>query len=619
MTDRLLVYYERELMTLRRLSRHYAQQHPAVAGQLELSGDGTADPHVERLIESVALLAGRLHGRIDDQYGEVLEGLAAQLFPHFTQPVPSRLIAQLVPAADGRGGCLPRHSMVEARPLTGSKLMEGFTCRFRTAYPLELSPVAVRTSVVRRAAAYGMPLPGDANLILRLELQAPPGRSLREFALDGMRLFIDADPQIAGRLYDLLLAADGQVRLAGGPQPQGVPAPGISIQPVGFDGDDMAFATDPRIHAAHGLLFEYFLFPDRFRFIDLKGLPIPAAEESSLDLLIPLREGRGEEWCDRLCRMVEVGTLAPNCVPLVNLFSRRAEPVRLDPARPTYPVAPDLRRPWAYQVHAIQDVKRLKQQGAVTEEEILPLHGDHHARKQAPPVKRRTYWVAAPATGPDMESGIEIQLVEPGRQAESQIGDMLAIGILCSNGDLPSRLSLGSDSDFTGSGGAGIRLRALRRPLPLVPAPITPLGDRQRGWRLTAHLGLNRSSLLEGAGEALRQMLRLYNIHDPTAQPHARGEIDRQINAIRMVESEAVVDLLPFRGRQVACRGTHIRITLDEQAFPGESASIFAHVLSRFLALYAGANSHVRLTIQSSQREGALLTWPSRPGMMPAL
>ena len=619
MTDRLLVYYERELMTLRRLSRHYAQQHPAVAGQLELSGDGTADPHVERLIESLALLAARLHGRIDDQYGEVLEGLAAQLFPHFTQPVPSRLIAKLVPPADGRGGRLPRHSMIDARPLTGPKLMEGFTCRFRTVYPLDLHPVTAHTSVVRRAGAYGAPLPGDANLILRLELRAPPGRSLRELGLDTIRLFIDADPQIAGRLYDLLLAADGKVRLVGTDQPEGKPAPDIAIRPVGFDPDDMAFATDPRIHAAHGLLFEYFLFPDRFRFIDLTGVPLPAGDENGLELLIPLLELRGEEWCDRLCRMVEPQALVTGCVPLVNLFDRRAEPVRLDHARTSYPVAPDLRRPWAYAVHAIQTVRRLKNQGAMAEEEILPLHGDHLAGKTAPPPPRRVYWIATPASGPDADGGMEIQLVEPDRQPDGLDGDMLAIQLLCSNGDLPSRLPLGSDGDFTGSGQTGVRLRALRRPLPAVPAAITPQGDRQRGWRLTAHLGLNRSSLLDGQGEALRQMLRLYNIHDPSGHPHAWGEIDRQINAIRTVESEPVVDLLPFRGRQVACRGTHVRITLDEQAFPGESASIFAHVLSRFLALYAGANSHVRLTIQSSQREGALLTWSSRPGIVPPL
>lgn len=53
----LLPHYERELAFLRTRSADFARQYPKIAGRLQLSGDAGDDPHVERLIQSFALLA----------------------------------------------------------------------------------------------------------------------------------------------------------------------------------------------------------------------------------------------------------------------------------------------------------------------------------------------------------------------------------------------------------------------------------------------------------------------------------------------------------------------------------------------------------------------------------
>lgn len=55
--DELLPHYERELAFLRGQSGEFARRYPKIAGRLQLSGDVGEDPHVERLIESFALLA----------------------------------------------------------------------------------------------------------------------------------------------------------------------------------------------------------------------------------------------------------------------------------------------------------------------------------------------------------------------------------------------------------------------------------------------------------------------------------------------------------------------------------------------------------------------------------
>ncbi|MFA9217852.1 MAG: type VI secretion system baseplate subunit TssF, partial [Sphingomonadaceae bacterium] len=81
--DDLLPYFEHELVLLRRHSRAFAERYPKIAGRLHISGDSCEDPHVERLIQSVALLSARVAKRLDDDYPQLTEALFEVLFPHY--------------------------------------------------------------------------------------------------------------------------------------------------------------------------------------------------------------------------------------------------------------------------------------------------------------------------------------------------------------------------------------------------------------------------------------------------------------------------------------------------------------------------------------------------------
>src|ERR1700721_2721405 len=79
MSDALLPYYERELIALRLL----------------VSADGYDDPHVARLLEGAAFLAGRVHHRLDDEFPELTDALLGLLYPNYLAPMPSCMVAQL--------------------------------------------------------------------------------------------------------------------------------------------------------------------------------------------------------------------------------------------------------------------------------------------------------------------------------------------------------------------------------------------------------------------------------------------------------------------------------------------------------------------------------------------
>src|SRR6266404_5157472 len=114
MIEELYPYYERELLFIRQLAQGFARQYPAAAGRLLLEPNRSADPHVERMIEAFALIAGRIHHKLDDEFPELTDALLSVLYPHYLAPVPSMAILQFdLDPARGQlpdGFSIPLHS-----------------------------------------------------------------------------------------------------------------------------------------------------------------------------------------------------------------------------------------------------------------------------------------------------------------------------------------------------------------------------------------------------------------------------------------------------------------------------------------------------------------------------
>src|SRR5580698_2504819 len=144
MSDALLRYYDRELNAIRTLAAEFASTHPKIAGRLRLSEDSVDDPHVARLLEGVAFLAARVHHRLDDEFPELTDALLGVLYPHYLAPVPSIAMVQFIPDPARtpltEGFAIERHSQLHTRPVND------LPCRYRTAYPVTLWPIAVASA-----------------------------------------------------------------------------------------------------------------------------------------------------------------------------------------------------------------------------------------------------------------------------------------------------------------------------------------------------------------------------------------------------------------------------------------------------------------------------------------
>src|SRR5947209_3324367 len=94
MKQELLPYYERELQFFTEMAKEFGRDHPKQAGRLGIEGGRSTDPHVERLIQAFALIAGRIRHKLDDEFPEITQALLDILYPHYTRPIPSMAIAQ---------------------------------------------------------------------------------------------------------------------------------------------------------------------------------------------------------------------------------------------------------------------------------------------------------------------------------------------------------------------------------------------------------------------------------------------------------------------------------------------------------------------------------------------
>ncbi len=608
----LLPYYEQELAFLRRQSEAFARQYPRVAGRLTVSGDLGDDPHVERMIQSFALLSARAHKRLDDDFPLFTETLLEVLYPHYLRPFPACAIAQFEPApGQGSAACLPRGSLLQSRPV------QGVICHFRTSAALQLTPLRIEALRFSSAvlAPQGTRLPPQVSGVLSLSLlwegepgaDAAPPEQLRLY-LDGETSTVCALRQALSQhscaLYLQTPSQDGWQALAQQGDAQWQP------QLAGFGEEEALLPADARSNAAYRLLTEYLSFPPKFQFLDLPlqrcWRALGGQRRFTLHYLLSGVRADGD--AARLLQTVSADNLRLGCVPVVNLFPKHADPVRVDHSSSDYAVLPDGRRPAAYEVHSLCKVQRVRKTEAGEQVQTLrPFYGLDHADGAGSEGAGLYYHLRRDAELAQLSPGHEtrISLVDPDFDPAQVEVETLSIDLLATNRDWPSQLAIGhADGDLLLEGGGTVsRVRLLMRPTPSYRFKA----DRGALWRLISHLSLNHLSLSQGGLEALKDMLRLYDL---PRSPVNRRLIDALIE-VRHRSATAWMAGQPFAS---FVRGTEIELLIDEDGYVGSGVDLLAAVLDRFFGLFTHVNSFTRLTLRGHRSQQPICTCPARSG-----
>jgi type VI secretion system protein ImpG len=603
MREELLPYYERELTFIRQMAAEFAEKYPERAGRLLLGPNTCDDPHVERLIEAFALLCGRVHHKLDDEFPEITESLLEVLYPHYLRPVPSQAIAQfqLDPSQSAAAS-----THIPAGTAMHSKPDKGQFCSFRTCYPVTLWPMRVRSASVSAANRFVSPgMDADVAAVIRIELECLSGLRFSQLPINNIRFYLNGENAAVNSLYELLFLNSVRISLRALPAEDRagqVVLPAGSLQQVGFDRKEGILPYSDRSFLGYRLLQEYFNFPQKFLFFDLTGMD--RIDKSSLGTSFEIAISLKEPEHHRLIALeqhVNAGTFQLGCTPIVNLFERIAEPIRISQTKTEYRIIPDQHRQLCTEIYSVD---RVTSTATYLEEPqtYQPFYALRHGHVDD---TQKHFWYAHRRPSfrrNDNGTEVYISLVDLDFNPALPPTEVLSLRVTCTNRDSASRLKLSGEFGELEAEDVGlVRTRCIRKPTQTARPP------HRRGlqWRLISHLSLNHLSIVENGREALQEILRLYNFSN---DPAIRG----QIEGIADVQSRSCISRVNSDTGVAFCRGTDVTIDFDEDKYIGTGVFLLASVLQRFLGLYSAVNSFSRLTART--RRGVLKQWAPMAG-----
>lgn len=615
MSDALFPYYEGELLFIREMAKDFARQYPAAASRLLLEQGRSVDPHVERLIESFALLTGRVRAKIDDEFPELTDALLNTLYPHYLTPIPSLALVQfdldLMRAKPINGHPIPQGSMLQTQPVGDLR------CKYRTCYPTTLWPINLTEARLQPPPwPQGTSAPAQAVTALRLRFEAPAEAPLSKQSLQKLRLHFHGDNTLVATLYELVFNHAVQVVFRF-PDVKGstpiVMDPAQCLFPVGFEKDEGLLPYPRQSFLGYQLLTEFFAFPFKFAFVDLGGWDRLRAAGVNRQVEVVLFLNRS---LNRLEQLLDASMFRLGCTPVVNLFEHTGEPIPLTQLKYEYKVVPDVGQPTGFEINSIESVTGASGEGDRIYEPFYSFrHGGDRDNRQA-------FWYMSRQDSlreGDRGTDVYLNLVDLAFKPTLPADSVLVVRTTCSNRDLPLKLPRsGEEVRFETTFAAPLaRVRCLRNPTPARRPPLR----KGAYWRLVSHLNLNHLSLTDGNEGllALQEILRLYDFSDSRVDSRLAAISRQFIDGITGLKSRRIVGRTGGPVSSGFCRGVEVSLTFDEQKYVGMSVYLFAAVLERFLALYVNLNSFTQLVARTQQGETDFKRWPPRAGEQPLL
>lgn len=557
--EQLLPWVEQELRQFRRRSREFGRRYPRLAGQLTTGHDAgervgeraaARDPHVDRLIQAVAVLHARIAHSLDRASPLLDETLLESLFPGLLRPFPSSAVFRL--SADA-----PCGTVLQARG------PDGHCCLFR------LTAAAGGTGLRVAELLWRLYAGPDQVHLLSLTLAGPV---LGYMDAQGLRLYVNAEPVLRAALHDafLMRARSAWVETAGG-------------APVALHELPLRLAGLREV-GEHGweVLRAYQCFPERYSFLELDLAALrrhlqPGGERLTLHVAVPVR---ADSNVARALARAEAANLLTGCAPAVNLFAAPAAPIDVTRRASEYGLAA------ADPAHIIWSIDsvHLQREGVVQ-----PLRPSGEARYGAtePP----STWTARHAL-PD-EAGAPMRMTfSLAAEGEDAGGDGLAtasVDLTCCNRTVP----------------AGF---VTVEPSASVVSAVSRLCEVQGGRALRRQLLAMLA--LEARPPDLESLRLALSLQDLAGSDSAR-KLPAALAALDIVP---VTLAMRHKHGTARVDGTEVRVAIDERALVGASVAVFAHVIDQCLSHSVHLNSFMQLVAISAETGEELMRCRPRNG-----
>ena len=580
-------YYLDELVALRELGREYSKNNPSLAPFFDTP---RRDPDVERILEGVAFLCGRLRQKLDDELPEITHALFSLLWPNYLRTIPSCSIVRYRPAANLTWAVtVPRGTTVESAAVEGTK------CRFRTAYDTQILPLELAEQTV---------MEHDGQIVLALRFSVI-GSTLGNIPISRLRLFFNGEPAIAHTLHFTVVHNTRELRFLL-PDVDGKPVsmhslPASSIRPVGFLEEEGLYPYPANTFPGYRVIQEYFCFGEKFLFAEISGL------DQCVDAAMPLAQGAKEftlhfvlhEFPEQY-ESWRKDNIQLFCTPVANLFPMDSTPLTVDHRQTEYRIVPDPRLPYHFAVYSVEKVQSWGGDGKFRREYRAFESFEHGS---SPDVDAAYYRLRLRPSMNDESTETYISIVHSQATTGSLRDEILSLELTCTNRLLPQYLTVGDINTHADDTPDTVTLANIT---PVTP-PFTPPLEGDMLWRLISNMSLNFLPL--NNVQAMRALIASYDfraLHDR----HRARVLDKTLQGmvrIAVEETDRIYQGLPVRGAVT-------RMTLDQRSFSCEGEMfLFASILNEFLALYATVNSFHQLVVIEEKR-GEQYQWPARLG-----
>jgi type VI secretion system VasI/ImpG family protein len=584
----LLDYYRDNLGYLRRLSGEFAAEFPKIARRLLLSEVDCQDPYIERLLEGTAFLAARVEKKLDDGYYPFLEAVLNSVAPDAMYPIPSGAVMEVSPGSSGENAA--NGALMEAGTVFEASIPGINTpCRFSCAASVPIVPFAVSRAeyLSRDLASLGIKNP-KAESALRLGFSSPPGPGAE------IRAFMALSEADASLLLRLL--AQDVAGVYAGRNGEYIALEGVDFSIPLLGGEELFYkGAKPGIQGLR-VLQNYLNYPDFFKFFSIRGLGPQAGPE----LVIAFK--RREQ---SLGAAITASSIRLNCVPVLNLFTRRSNRINLERDAAANPfefhVVPERTAMRDYEVVAVKSVEFYSERN-----ELVAAASNFYDGNPASQLKNRVFFSAKRrrkmfqrrSAARSSYDGAEVFL------SFSPMPDgawQFTADLLVTNRDLPlllsSGASLASSSALVG--------RAVFLTLPTRPDyPLIGRGDRGDFSRLS-HIVMNLSAMLCQEGERplelLRNLLRSYPLRPAE-------EMERMAGGISALSGRSDTFRFIRNGGVFYEWGWRVRLVLDEDACAGMGFYLFARVIAEVLLSLTPLNTVLELEFSTLQ-SGVIAVW----------
>lgn len=596
----LVHYYQEELDYLRSSGKEFAKQHPKIARRLELTNGESPDPQVERLLESFAFLTARLSRAIDDRFPQTAQALLSVLYPHLINPIPAMAIAKIqidasqIPVDKGyyleKGTKLLAHSV------------EDVQCRFQTVYDTHLWPLTIEAISLESKDAFHFEQSPEHHWFLKISLHSKSA-PIKAMHLNELLFHINCHWIKANLFYEALFSEyAGRIYVATDTEKTALEIG--DLEPVGYNSNELALPV-PDYSLHHYALFqEYFHFSEKFLFFRITGLQKAIrslAPENQLHILIPLKSATIFQE-----KGIDASIFSLNCLPVVNLFERFADPIRIHHRQLRYRLIPDVRRERTTEVYSIQHVEGLEEKN----QDIIaykPYYG----------LETRTndnghYWIAQRVQA-NLRGipGTDIYLSFINRNFNPiKAKDIIVTAkVLCTNRYLTDQLTEGSLLQPEGKAPI-LKITLLNKPA----SQNHTMLDGESLWMLVSQLSTQYLGLLntKHSLNALKEFLYLFAGRYPDKPTAAIDDLrNLTINHItRRFGQDA------WRG---FVKGYKVQLEMEKTNHEGGSNLILGTILKAYFGSLVSWNSFIECSLNDGKNKGEWMQWKPQSGVQTQL